>query len=165
MNRLMRHNKSLLFAIIRGRPPNIMVRRNPPFAVIFRQHHEKTRAQCTIRSDVNAWRPRPAAEYTNVYIDDSDIRAKEAKLPNCHRQCGFLEYSPKNIFVPEIKFITANIEAAVDIRKGAVSLIVRTKGARVSAVPSVRQLPQKLLDFLLVDTWHFHPHRSLAPVA
>jgi hypothetical protein len=142
-----------------------MICRNPPFAVIFRQHHEKTRAQCSIRSDLNAWRPRTAAKYTNVYIDDGDIRAKEAKLPNRHRQCSVLEYSPKNLFVSEIEFITANIEAAVHIREGAVSLIARTKGSRVSAVPSIRQLAKKLLDFLLVATWHFHPHRSLASVA
>ncbi len=85
MNGLMHRNKLLLLAIIRGRLPNIMVRRNPPLAVVFREHHEKTCTQGCIGAYVNAGRPHVTAEYTNVYIDDGDIRAEEAKIPNCHR--------------------------------------------------------------------------------
>jgi hypothetical protein len=37
---LMHRSRLLVLAIIRGRPPNVMISRNLPFAVVFRQHHE-----------------------------------------------------------------------------------------------------------------------------
>ena len=62
-----------------------MVRGNPPLARIFGQYHQKACAQGAIGPYLNARRPCVTAKYAHIYIDNRNVRAEEAKLPN--RQC------------------------------------------------------------------------------
>jgi hypothetical protein len=48
--------------VVARRRPNIVIRRNPPLALVLGQHHEKTRPQRPIGPDLNARRPHVSTE-------------------------------------------------------------------------------------------------------
>ena len=59
-----------------------MVGGNPPLARIFGQYHQKACAQGAIGPHLNARRPRVTVKYPHIYVDNRDVRAEKAKLPN-----------------------------------------------------------------------------------